>query len=96
MKLTATPTTAAMAGVFSAVAWPLLWPLFTDPSASSSLWLVAGMLLFVALPAHAFVVGFHRSESPAARSVDTDLLKRIGAWLLAAAVTAAVVSLYRA
>jgi hypothetical protein len=43
------------------------------------------MLLVVALPAHAFVVGFGRTQAPSARSLDTALLKRIGAWLAAAA-----------
>lgn len=94
MKLIATPVTAAAAGVFSAVSWPLLWPLLDDTTSSSSVWLVVGTLLLIALPAHAFVVGFTRSEPARAGRLDTDLLKRIGAWLLAAAGTIAVVTLF--
>ena len=94
MKLTATPVTAAAAGVFSAVSWPLLWPLLDDTTSSSSVWLVVGTLLLIALPAHAFVVGFTRSGPARAGQLDTDLLKRIGAWLLAAAGTIDVVTLF--
>lgn len=96
MTLTATPFTAALAGAFSAAAWPLLWPLFNDTSASSSVWLVVGTLLLIALPAHAFVVGFKQSQMTGTRAIDTALLKRIGAWLLAAAVTSAVITQFRA
>jgi hypothetical protein len=96
MVITPTVTTAALAGAFSAGSWPLLWPLFTDPSGSASMWLVIGMLVFVALPAHAFVVGFGRSPTQTGRSIDVALLKRIGAWLLAACVTAGAMALYRA
>lgn len=96
MKLTPTVPTAAMAGAFSAASWPLLWPLFQDPGASSGVGLVAGMLLLVALPAHAFVVGFDRTAIPAGHAVDRPLLQRIGAWLLTAALTAGAMALYRA
>lgn len=96
MKPTATPLTAALAGAFSAVAWPRLWPLYADPSSSSSVWLVAGTLLLIALPAHAFVVGFERNPTTAASAIDMPLLKRIGAWLLAAVATTAVITWLRA
>ena len=46
---------------------------------------IIATLLVVALPAHAFVVGFTRARTPSARTVDTALLKRIGAWLASAA-----------
>ena len=88
-----TPTTAALAGIFSALAWPLLWPWLSESTASSSVWLVVGTLLLIALPAHAFVVGFKRNPLPGARAIDTALLKRIGAWLLAAALTSFIMSL---
>lgn len=95
MMLRATPLTAALAGMFSAIVWPLLWPMFQDDS-SSSIGLVLSTLLVIALPAHACVVGFHRSqEERGGRTLDTALLKRIGAWLLAAAVTAALSTLYQ-
>lgn len=92
---TATPLTAALAGAFSACAWPVLWPIFSDTSSSGSLWAVLGTLGLIALPAHAFVVGFQRSRETGPRGVDTALLRRIGAWLLAAAVTTAVITLLR-
>ena len=96
MKTHPTPITAALAGMFSAACWPWLWPLFKDPSSASTAWLVVGTLLCIALPAHAFVVGFgHRVEN-AGRTVDVALLRRIAAWLLAAALTAGVVAWQRA
>lgn len=95
MRFSATPLTAALAGIFSAIAWPLLSPLLNDTSPASSAWFVAGTLLVLALPAHAFVVGFHRSHMIDSRAVDTALLKRIAAWLLAAAMTVGVTALYR-
>jgi hypothetical protein len=76
--VTPTPLTAALAGVFSSLAMPLLWPRLE----AGSTWLVLAFVLLVALPAHAFVVGFRRSEVPASK-VDTALLKRVGAWLAA-------------
>ena len=95
MKLSATPVTAALAGFFSAATWPVLWPLFEQTSSASSVLLMLGTIAFIALPAHAFVVGFKRSQLPGAQKLDTALLKRIGAWLLAAAVTAGAIALYR-
>ena len=95
MKSTPTVFTAAIAGAFSAGSWPFLWPLFNDPSASGGAWLVVGMLLLIAVPAHAFVVGVGRGPVQAGRAIDVALLKRIGAWLLAATVTAGALALYR-
>ncbi|WP_374320649.1 hypothetical protein [Pseudoxanthomonas kaohsiungensis] len=44
----------------------------------------------IALPAHALVVGFHAPRESAARgALDTALLKRVAAWLLAALATVA-------
>lgn len=93
MTIQPTPVTAALAGAIAAIAWPWLWPLVTDTSSSSTTWLVAGMLLFVALPAHALVVGFRREA--AAPGIDKALLVRIGAWLASAALFSALVALYR-
>lgn len=81
MTIRATPLTAAIAGVFSAVTMPLLWPRVQ----ADSVWLMLAFVLLVALPAHAFVVGFGRG-SASASTLDTALLKRIGAWLGATAV----------
>lgn len=92
MTITPTVFTAAAAGIVSGLSWPLLRPLFQDTSPTSSMWLVLGMLVFVALPAHAGVVGFARAPKEGSRSVDTPLLKRTAVWLLAAAVTAWLMS----
>jgi len=94
MKITPTVLTAALAGCLSAFSWPWLWPLFTDPGSSGSMWAVLGMLAFVALPAHAFVFGFGGSPTQLGRAVDVGLLKRIGAWLSAAILTAGTMSLF--
>lgn len=89
MKITPTPLTAALAGVFSAIVWPLLWSRLGNSGDAGSMELVIATLLVIALPAHAFVVGFGRSQV-GARTLDTVLLKRIGAWLLAAGITALI------
>jgi hypothetical protein len=87
IKLTPSPHTAAAAGVVAALVWPYLWSRFGGPTSEGSTELIVSTLLVVALPAHAFVVGFQRVPPTGAAKVDTDLLKRIGAWLGAAAVT---------
>ena len=84
-----TPFTAAMAGVVAAMAWPSVWARFGGPTASGGFELIVATLLVIALPAHAFVVGFGRPQGASARALDTALLKRIGAWLAAAAGTTA-------
>lgn len=84
MKITPTPLTAALAGIFSAVVWPLLNP----PGSSFSVELMLATLLAIALPAHVFVVGFGQQQALGMPKLDTALLMRVGAWLLAAAVTA--------
>ena len=94
MKLTPTPVTAALAGVFSALVWPFLWSRFGSASTDGSVELIVATLLVIALPAHAFVVGFGGNQSLGAR-IDTELLKRIGAWLLAAAATALAGAAFR-
>lgn len=87
-----TPLTAALAGVFAGITMPVLWPHFAADGTS----LAIAFLLVVALPAHAFVVGFGRNQSANASTVDTALLKRVGAWLLCAAVTATIAQAFRA
>ena len=91
INLTATPVTAALAGIFTGIVMPILWARFSNDSTS----LVVAFLLVVALPAHAFVVGFNRAQAADARTVDTALLKRAGAWLLAAAVAIAIGQILR-
>ena len=69
----------------AAVAWPFLWAKWGGPAAEGGFELIVATLVVIALPAHAFVVGFGRPQEGSARSLDTALLKRIGAWLAAAA-----------
>ncbi len=95
MMLTPTPFTAALAGIFSGLTWPLIWPFFNGPAAPSTVWLVLATLVLIALPAHAFVLGFKRALSGAAGAVDSALLARIGAWLAGAAITALLVAMLR-
>lgn len=91
MKLTPTPVTAALAGIFSALVMPALWPRL----ASDGIYAVLLFVLVVALPAHAFVVGFARPQGDG-RSVDKPLLQRVGAWLVASAATLALAQVFRA
>jgi hypothetical protein len=95
MSVTPTRVTAALAGIFSGLAWPMIWPLVTGTEASATLWLVLATIVLVALPAHAFVLGFQRSETPGSRGVDVALLARIGAWLAAGVATALLVAAFR-
>ncbi|MFT3665418.1 hypothetical protein [Piscinibacter sp.] len=89
MNIRPTPLSAAAAGAVAAFAWPFLWARFGGPAVEGGFELIVATLLVIALPAHAFVVGFGRSEQVSPRALDTALLKRIGAWLAAAlAVTA--------
>lgn len=85
-----TPLTAAVAGVVAAMAWPIVWARFGGPATSGGVELIFATLLVIALPAHAFVVGFGRSQEASAGRIDTALLKRVGAWLAAAAVATAL------
>lgn len=93
MTLTPTPVTAALAGAFSAITWPLLWAQFGQSDTSGSLELIVATLLVVALPAHALVMGFGYRPAQDARKLDTALLKRIGAWLGMAILTTALINL---
>lgn len=83
--------TASLAGAFAGLVMPILWSRFDNDSMS----LVIAFLLVVALPAHAFVVGFIRSQTAAPRTLDTALLKRVGAWAGAAAISVLVVQAVR-
>lgn len=91
MNIRPTPLTAAAAGVLAAFAWPFLWERFGGPTAAGGMELIVATLLVIALPAHAFVVGFQRTDDArSGRTLDTALLKRVGAWMLAAAGTLAL------
>jgi len=95
MAIHPTPITAALTGVASALLWPLAWSRFGGAGAAFSIELVLATLLLIALPAHAFVVGFGYRQAASGRAVDVALLKRLGAWLLAAGVTAGVMAILR-
>jgi hypothetical protein len=84
-----TLVTAALAGVFSGVVWPLIWPL-------STLWLMLGTMVLVVLPAHAFVVGFKRPPAIGPGTLDPALLIRVGAWVACAVGASFLVSLFGA
>ena len=86
MSLRPNLLTAAFAGVLAAVAWPYVWGRWGGSNTGGGMELIIGTILVIALPAHALVVGFDRSHEGAG---DTALLKRIGAWLAAAAATTA-------
>lgn len=93
MNISPTPATAALAGTFAGLVMPELWTRF----AGDSLIMLAAFLLLVALPAHAFVVGFNSSRrADGAKAVDIPQLMRVGAWLLAAIVVSAVMHVVRA
>lgn len=81
VKITPTLTTAILAGFAAGLVMPVLWSRLATDSTS----LVLAFLLVVALPAHALVAGFgwqHRAGA----TLDTALLKRVGAWLLSALI----------
>ena len=95
MSFSPTRITAALAGIFSALTWPLIWPLVRGSEGSGTLWLVLATIVLVALPAHAFVLGFRQSPTAGARTLDVALLARIGSWLAGGVLTALVVTAFR-
>jgi hypothetical protein len=95
VNLPATPVTAVLAGVFSALTWSVLSPLLTDPRPSSTAWLVGGVLLLVAVPAHLFVIGVGEGKSFGERTLEPAFQKRLVCWLVAAAATTGLASLWR-
>jgi len=90
-----TRVSAALAGIFSGLSWPLVWPFVSGSDSAATLWLVLATIVLVALPAHAFVLGFQRGATPGARGLDVGLLKRIGAWLAGGVGAALLVAAYR-
>jgi hypothetical protein len=85
MKITPTITTATLAGAIAGFVMPLLW----SRLAADSTALVVAFLVVVALPAHALVAGFGWQHQ-AGTTLDSALLKRVGAWLLSAVVATAI------
>ena len=59
MKLTPTPITAAIAGLFAGVAMPLIWPKLGD----ETMYWVFAFLLVIALPMHVLVVGINPARN---------------------------------
>lgn len=96
MIIRPTPLTAALAGVFSAVMWHLIWARLGGSANAGSFDLIIGTILIIVLPAHLFVLGFGSDDVSAGRKLDSALLKRIAIWLAAAAVTALVGAAIRA
>lgn len=64
----------------------MLWNRYGGAGASGSIELIIGTLLVIALPVHAFVVGFGNGLN--ARSMDKPMLQRAAMWFLAALITA--------
>ena len=95
MSIAPTPITAALAGIFSGLTWPLVWPFVSGSDASATLWLVLATIVLVALPAHAFVLGFQRSKAASAGTFDMALLTRIGSWRAGGVLTALAVAMSR-
>ena len=85
MKITPTIATATLAGAIAGFVMPLLW----SRLAADSTYLVGAFLLVVARPAQALVAGFGWQHKAGA-TLDTALLKRVGAWLLSAIVATAI------
>jgi len=96
MRISPTPVTAAAAGFLSATLWPLAWSRFGNGDSSFSIELMVATLLLVALPAHAFVVGFNYRHASDGRALDVPLLKRVGAWLVAAVASSGFMRLFEA
>lgn len=86
LKVSPTPITAALAGLVAGTAMSLLWVRL----ANDTMLLLVAFLLLVALPAHAFVVGFGHRDTAAPGTVDTALLKRGAIWLLSAVLAIGV------
>lgn len=88
--MTATPKTAALAGVGAAIAGIMLGP-YVDHSQG----LVAAVFLVVAtasvaIPMYFFVFGLRREQLVGFWMLRPDVLKRVGAWFLSAASVAAL------
>lgn len=91
MNFSPTPLTAALAGLFSALALPAATRWLGQGSGEGMLFVVV-FLVVVVLPAHAFVLGLQPAEGAPSRSVDRPLVMRTVSWV-AAAVAGTVVPL---
>jgi hypothetical protein len=83
LDLSPTPFTAALAGLFSALALPAATRWLGEGSGDGMLFVVV-FLIVVVLPAHAFVLGLRPTQGAPSRSVDRPLVVRTLAWVGAA------------
>jgi hypothetical protein len=95
MTINPTPVTAVLTGILSATLWPLAWSRFGGAGSAFSIELVLATLLLIALPAHAFVVGFGYRHASSGQPLDIALLKRLGSWVLGGIATVGLTKLYQ-
>ncbi|CAN7360440.1 hypothetical protein LJR168_002124 [Pseudoxanthomonas sp. LjRoot168] len=86
MKLTPTPITAVIAGLFAGIVMPLVWPRLGDETLN---WVFA-FLLVVALPMHVLVVGFNQPRDAGQGGLNRALVKRVAIWLASAVAALAL------
>ncbi|MFL6586663.1 MAG: hypothetical protein ACJ8GV_07215 [Luteimonas sp.] len=91
MRITPTPITAALAGIVAGTAMSVFWLRLAD----DTMLMVVAFLLAVALPAHAFVVGFGPNQAVGGGAVDKAFLTRGLVWLLSAALAIGVTQALR-
>jgi hypothetical protein len=89
MKLTPTPVTAAIAGLFAGIVMPLVWPRLGDETLN---WVFA-FLLVIALPMHVLVVGFNPPREAGQGALNRAVVKRVAVWLLAALAAIALMKI---
>ena len=86
MKLTPTPITAAIAGLFAGIVMPLVWPRLGDEALN---WVFA-FLLIIALPMHVLVVGFNQPREAGQGGFSSALIKHVAIWLASAVAAVAL------
>ncbi len=86
MKLTPTPITAVIAGLFAGIVMPLVWPRLGDETLN---WVFA-FLLVIALPMHVLVVGFNQPRDAGQGGLNRALIKRVAIWLASAVAALAL------
>ncbi len=96
MNLAPTPVNAGLAGTFSGLTWPAIWPFLDGSALLDTVGLLLATVVLIALPAHAFVLGFRRERQAGAPALDHALLIRIGTWISCAVSAAALVAALRA
>jgi hypothetical protein len=88
MQARATPTTAAVTGLYCGLLAWVLQPLVDGQGTYASMWLLLGAGA-IGVPAYYFVFGLGRAQMVGAWLVEPSLLKRIAACFLGAGVAAA-------